>query len=94
MTSYDRRARHFIASEPVALDLANDVDALAQEGMSALANAHFRSLGSGDAALVDLLVRASDRFRQIRERAQEGAGLVAISTHIDPYRALATAKAA
>lgn len=91
---YDRRARHLIVSEPVCLDLANDIDALAQEGMYVLANAHFRALGSGDSTLVDLLVRAGERFQQIRERAHEGAGLVAISAHIDPYLALAAAKAA
>jgi hypothetical protein len=49
---YDRRARHAVISEVSALDLANDVDALAATAITYLEPSHLLALGHNDAELV------------------------------------------
>lgn len=82
---FDRRATHRIFSEPVALDITMDVDALAQEGIKYLEAAHWLALGTADAALVRGISVAHARFTAIREITRRAAGLIEESLVIDPY---------
>jgi hypothetical protein len=88
---FDKRATHRIFSEPVALDLVNDVDALAQEGIKYLEAAHWLALGTGDAHLVRGIAVAHGRFVAIRELTHRAAALVEDSIRIDPYIAVEAA---
>ena len=88
---FDKRATHRIFSEPVALDLVNDVDALAQEGIKYLEAAHWIALGTGDAQLVRGIVVAHGRLTAIREITHRCAGLIEESVRVDPYVAVAVA---
>ena len=90
---FDKRATHRIFSEPVALDLVNDVDALAQEGIKYLEAAHWLALGTGDAQLVRGIVVAHGRLTAIREITHRCAGLIEDSIRIDPYVAVEVAAA-
>jgi hypothetical protein len=88
---FDRRATHKIFSEPVAIDIVMDVDALAQEAISFLEAAHWIALGTGDAHLVRGINLAHARLGNIREITHRCAGLIEESEKIDPYRALEVA---
>ena len=90
---FDKRATHRIFSEPVALDLVNDVDALAQEGIKYLEAAHWLALGTGDTQLVRGIVVAHGRLTAIREITHRCAGLIEDSIRIDPYVAVEVAAA-
>lgn len=83
---YDRRATHRLVSEPSTLDRINDVDALAQEAVALLYNAHFQALGTGNDNLVRTLARVGGKVVHIRRIAQEGAALLTESVAVDPYR--------
>lgn len=89
--AFDRRATHRIFSEPVALDVINDVTALADESVKYLEALHWIALGTGDAHLVNGIAAVHARVIGIRERANTAAGLVEESYVIDPYRALEVA---
>lgn len=82
---FDKRAIHRIFSEPVALDITMDVDALAQEGIKYLEAAHWLALGTGDSALVRGIAVAHARFSAIRELTRSAAALIEESLVIDPY---------
>jgi hypothetical protein len=88
---FDRRATHRIFSEPVALDVINDVTALAAEAVKYLEAIHWIALGTGDAHLVRGIAAVHSRVLGIRDRANEAAGLVELSLVIDPYRAMEVA---
>ena len=88
---FDRRATHRIFSEPVALDVINDVTALADESVKYLEAIHWIALGTGDAHLVRGIAAVHARVLGIRDRANAAAGLVEESLVIDPYRALEVA---
>ena len=85
---FDKRARHRIFSEPVALDVVNNVDALTQERIKYLEAAHWLALGTGDAALVRGIVVAHARLTAIREIAHRAAGLIEESIPVEPYGAV------
>ena len=85
---FDRRAAHRIFSEPVALDVINDVDALAQESLTFLEAVHWIALGTGDAHLVKGIAAIHARVIGIRDRAHNAAGLVEESIRIEPYIAV------
>ena len=84
---FDKRATHRIFSEPVALDITMDVDALAQEGIKYLEAAHWIALGTADAALVRGIAVAHARFTAIRELTSRAAALIEESLVIEPYAA-------
>lgn len=86
--AFDRRARHRVVSDPSALDVANDVDADAQEAIVHLARAHFLALGAGDAQLVRELNTAGRRLVHLRRRLHEGLDLLNASVEVDPYLAV------
>ena len=88
---FDKRATHRIFSEPVAIDMVMDVDALAQEAIAYLEPAHLLALGTGDAHLVRGIAVAHERVTHIREIAHRCAGLIEESTVIDPYLAVSCA---
>lgn len=88
---FDRRATHRIFSEPVALDVVNDVDALAQEATEYLTAAHWIALGSGDKHLVKGIAVAADRIARIRQLTHMAAGLIEESIRVDPYMAVEAA---
>ena len=84
---FDRRATHRIFSEPVALDVINDVTALASEAVKYLEAIHWIALGTGDAHLVRGIAAVHARVLGIRDRANAAAGLVEESLRIEPYLA-------
>ena len=88
---FDKRATHRIFSEPVALDVINDVTALADESVRFLEAIHWIALGTGDAHLVRGIAAVHARVIGIRDRANFAAGLVEESLVVDPYRALEVA---
>lgn len=88
---FDKRATHRIFSEPVALDLVNDVQALTDEAIRYLEALHWVALGTGDPHLVNGIAAVHYRVAGIRERARTAAGLVEESLRIDPYAALSCA---
>lgn len=88
VVSFDRRATHRVISEPVVLDLANDVDALAQEAIAYLEPAHLLALGTGDRDLVRALAVAHGKVKNIREVVHAGVALLDQSYIVDPYRAV------
>jgi hypothetical protein len=88
---FDRRATHRIFSEPVALDLVNDLTALASEGIRYLEAAHWLALGTGDEQLVRGINVGHDRLVAIREITHRAAALVEDSIRIDPYIAVEAA---
>ena len=88
---FDRRATHRIFSEPVALDVVNDVDALAQEAERYLEAIHWIALGTGDRDLVNGIAATHVRVHGIRDLAHNAAGLIGESIVIDPYRAVEVA---
>lgn len=83
--TFDRRATHRIVSDPSVLDIANDVDADAQEAITLLHNAHWLALGTGNAALVRVLQRVGSKVTHIRHLTHEGLDLYANSVIVDPY---------
>ena len=85
---FDKRATHRIFSEPVALDLVNDLTALTDEGIKYLEAAHWLALGTGDAQLVRGINVAHARLVAIRDLTHQGAALLSVSTIVDPYRAV------
>ena len=85
---FDKRAAHRIFSEPVALDVINDVDALAQEGIKYLEAAWWLAAGTGDAHLVKGINVAHARLVAIRQITHNAAGLVEESIRIEPYIAV------
>ena len=89
---FDKRAAHRIFSEPVALDVINDVDALAQESIQFLEAVHWIALGTGDAHLVKGIAAIHARVIGIRDRAHNAAGLVEQSIRIDPFAAAQCAR--
>lgn len=86
--AFDRRATHRIFSEPVALDVVNDVTALSDEAIHFLEAIHWIALGTGDAHLVKGIAAVHARVIGIRDRANVAAGLVEDSIRIEPYRAV------
>lgn len=84
---FDKRATHRIFSEPVALDLVNDLTALSDEAIKYLEAVHWLALGTGDAQLVRGIVVAHNRLLGIRELTHRAAALVEGSIRIDPYAA-------
>jgi hypothetical protein len=88
LIQFDRRATHRIFSEPVALDMVNDTDALAQEALTYLEAAHWLALGTGDRALVRGIAVAHARLTEIRRIAHHCAALIEESTKVDPYLAV------
>jgi hypothetical protein len=85
---FDRRAVHRIVSDPSVLDIANDIDADAQEAISLAHNAHFMALGTGNDALVRVIQRLGSKVTHIRVLTHTGLDLYAESVAVDPYRAL------
>jgi len=85
---FDRRAIHRVISEPVALDMCNDIDALAQEALAYIEPAHMLALAHGDRDLVRALTIAHGKVKGIREITHEGAALLEESARVDPYRAI------
>ena len=85
---FDKRATHRIFSEPVALDLVNDLTALTDEGIKYLEAAHWLALGTGDEQLVRGIVVGHARLSAIRELTHRAAGLIEESIRIDPYGAV------
>jgi len=88
LVQFDRRATHRIFSEPVAIDMVMDVDALAQEAIAYLEPSHLLALGSGDAALVHGIAVAHERVSRIREITHRCAELIEDSARVDPYLAV------
>ena len=86
--AFDRRATHRIFSEPVALDVVNDVDALAQEILHFLEALHWIALGTGDPHLVRGIAAIHSRVVGIRDRAHGAASLIEQSIRIEPYLAV------
>ena len=84
---FDKRATHRIFSEPVALDVINDVTALSDEALRFLEAIHWIALGTGDAHLVKGIAAVHRRVMGIRDRANAAAGLVEESLRIEPYLA-------
>lgn len=84
-TKWDHRAQHRIFSEPVALDLINDVDALAQEAIAFCHNAHFQALGTGNASLVRTIQLIGGKVTHIRRLAHEAAALAEQSAPVEPW---------
>ena len=84
---FDKRATHRIFSEPVALDLVNDMTALANEAIKYLEASHWLALGTGDAQLVRGLTVAHGRLMQMRELTHSATSMIADSIVVDPYRA-------
>ena len=89
---FDKRAAHRIFSEPVALDVINDVTALADESVRYLEAIHWIALGTGDAHLVNGIAAVHARVLGIRDRANLAAGLVEESIRIDPFAAAQCAR--
>ena len=87
LIQFDRRARHRVVSDPSALDMIMDVDALTQEAIALCHNAHFQALGTGNETLVRTISRIGGKLVAIRRIAQEGAALVEQSMTVDPYLA-------
>lgn len=85
---FDKRATHRIFSEPVALDVVNDVDALAQEILRFLEAVHWIALGTGDPHLVRGIAAIHARVIGIRDRAHGAASLIEQSVRVEPYRAV------
>jgi hypothetical protein len=85
---FDRRATHRVVADPTVLDLANDVDAEAQEAIALVANAHFLALGTGNAELVRVLGRIGSKVTHIRVLTHEGLDLYAESIKVDPVLAV------
>ena len=88
VVNFDRRATHRVISEPVALEMAMDVDALAQEAITYLEPAHLLALGKRDNDLVRALVVAHAKVKQIRETVHAGVALLEDSYVVDPYHAV------
>ena len=86
--TFDRRAVHRVISEPQAMDMMMDVDALAQEAIAFLEPAHLLALGTGDRSLVRGISVAHSKLVQIRDVVHEGAALVSDSLRVDPYAVL------
>lgn len=74
---FDKRATHRIFSEPVALDMVNDLSALVEQAISDAKRGRWLAVATG-------LVR-------MRQLARTAAGLVEESVPIDPYRAVEAA---
>jgi hypothetical protein len=87
LVKFDRRATHCIFSVPVALDMVNDVDALAQETIRHLEAVHWIALGKADSHLVKGIAVAFARIARIRELTHISAGLIEESLTVDPYLA-------
>jgi len=85
---FDRRATHRIFSEPIALDLVNDLDALLQESAHFLEAIHWVALGTGDEQLVRGIAAVHSRLLKMRGLSHEAAGLIQHSFPIDPYAAV------
>ena len=85
---FDKRATHRIFSEPVALDLVNDLTALTDEAIQNLEAVHWIALGTGDAHLVRGITVAHGRLVNIRDLSHQAAGLIEQSVRIDPYAAV------
>jgi hypothetical protein len=85
---YDRRARHAVISEVSALDLANDVDALAATAITYLEPSHLLALGHNDAELVHGIAVAYAALKDLRTRVHDGLDLLAESVVVDPYLAV------
>lgn len=85
---FDRRAVHRIFSEPVALELSMNVDALSQEVVTLCHNAHFQALGTGNESLVNVIRLIGSKVTHIRRIAQEATELASQSEAVDPYKAL------
>ena len=86
---FDKRATHRIFSEPVALDLVNDMSALLAEAIKYLEASHWLALGTGDAQLVRGITVAHGRMAQMRELTHNAAALIEDSVRVDPYKAVA-----
>lgn len=84
-STYDRRAVHRVISEPKAMEMMMDVDALAQEAIAFLEPAHLLALAHSDRALVRGINVAHGKLVQLREVVHEGASLMADSLRVDPY---------
>lgn len=91
---FDKRATHRIFSEPVALDVINDVTALSDEAIRYLEAIHWLALGTGDEHLVKGIAATHRRVMAIRDRANVAAGLVEVSLRIDPFAAVQCAAVA
>ena len=85
---FDKRATHRIFSEPVALDVVNDVTALSDEAIRFLEAIHWIALGTGDEHLVKGIAAVHRRVIGIRDRANVAAGLVEDSIKVEPYIAV------
>ena len=86
---FDRRAIHRIFSEPVAIEVVLDVEALLQEIQQVAEACHLVGLGYGDADLTNGHVRIFDLARKAREITHNAAGLIEASVVVDPYKAVA-----
>jgi hypothetical protein len=84
---FDRRATHRIISEPEAIGMTMDCDALAQEGMKFLEAVHWIVLGYGDRDALNGITRAHACFGGIRQITRAGAALIESSLAIEPYEA-------
>ena len=86
---FDRRAVHRIFSEPVALDVVMDVEALLQEIKQVVEACHLVGLGYGDNDLTNGHVRIFNLAQRAREITHSAAGLIEGSVIVDPYKAVA-----
>lgn len=85
---FDRRATHRVVSDPTVLDIANDVDADAQEAHALLLNAGFLALGTGNEPLIRILQRVDSKVTHIRVLVHEGLDLYHASHRVDPELAV------
>lgn len=88
LIAFDRRATHRIVSDPSVLDIANDVDADAQEAVTLIQNAHFMALGTGNEQLVRVIGRLGSKVVHIRTLVHQGLDLYAESVAVDPYKVI------
>ena len=85
---FDKRARHRIFSEPVALDVVNDATALTQRALKYLEASHWIALGYADAELVKGITVAFECLQELRALSRSAAGLIEQSVPVDPYGAV------
>ena len=88
---FDRRAKHRIFSEPVAIEGVMDLTARAMRGVDVMEALHWIALGTGDADLVKGIGMAHAEFAAMRDELRRYAGLIEDSVPVDPYTAVAVA---
>ena len=85
---FDRRAKHRIISDPVALDVVNDATALTQRAIAHLEAAGWIALGYGDDHLTKGINVAYECLMELRALSRSAAGLLEQSVPVEPYQAV------